>query len=399
MEEKNQTGSTPPEHTPSGEHTSHKPAATPDMGSTAHSTQGKRLVKKPGKNRVPFIVATAVMVLLLAGYLTLCALGDSEKSPLPNTHVAGMALSGESWEEAGEKLSAEVAHRLESLNVEFVCEGKTYSVPGSAFTPNTEEVLAQLKNAQQGGFITRGGRFISALLGASNRNVALTLGTMPQEVLKAVEDWGDKDSVTDYVLEETDIVFTKGRTGRTLDIAALLTELEEQAVKKLAGEETRAVEVSVTTMPPAEPNLEAIRKELYAEVSEAFFDPETEEIVPSVTGRDMDVEAARAMLEKTAEGAKCRVPLLITEPEVSTESLSELLFRDVLGETTTYAYGNVARRTNVRLSAEFANGRLLMPGDVFSYANDCGPFVTERGFMAAPGYQGGKTIDMEGGGV
>ena len=53
----------------------------------------------------------------------------------------------------------------------------------------------------------------------------------------------------------------------------------------------------------------------------------------------------------------------------------------------------------MRLSAEFANERILMPGDVFSYANDCGPFTTDRGFMAAAGYLGGKTVDMEGGGV
>lgn len=395
MEDKNLTGGTPPENTPPVQE---PVAVTPDPGAPEHDQGGKRLAASSGKKKKALIAATAVMALFLAGYLALCALG-SENSPLPNTHVAGVSLSGATWEEATEKLSLQVENRLRALSVDFVCEGKVYSVPGTAFTPNTQEMVDQIRTAQQGGFLTRGGRYLSALLGASDRKVKLTLDTMPQEVLRAVEEWGDKDAVTDYTVTDAYVIFTKGRTGRTLDVAALLTALEEQAQKKLDGGEAETVTVAVTTMPPAEPNFEAIRREIFAEVSEAYYDPETGEIVPSVTGCDLDVEGARAMLEKTAEGAQCRVALILTQPQVSTESLTELLFRDVLGETTTYAYGTVSRRTNVRLSAEFANGQILMPGDEFSYANDCGPFTTDRGFMAAPGYLGGKTVDMEGGGV
>lgn len=405
LEEKKLTEGTTPENTSPVAEPQQTPAeppapsVTPDMGAPEHSAGGKRLAASSGKKRKALIAATAVMTLFLAGYLALCAVGNSEKSPLPNTHIAGVALTGDTWEEAGERLNAEVEKRLETLSVDFVCEGTVYSVPGSAFSTDLNEVVAQLKDSQQGGFLTRGGRYLSALLGASDRKVKLTLGTMPQEVLQAVEDWGDKDSVTSYVLEEDALVFTKGRTGRTLDIAALLTELEAQAVKAMAGEETETVEVSVTTMAPAEPNLEGIRVEIYAEVAEAAFDPETGEILPSTIGRDLDVNAARAALEKTAEGEKCRVELIVTQPELSTETLTELLFRDVLGECTTYAYGTTSRRTNVRLSSEFANGFILMPGEEFSYATDCGPFTTDRGFKAAPGYLNGKTVDMEGGGV
>lgn len=390
-----------PTQIPSAETVQEAPVSvTPDMGAPEHKAGGKRLAASSGKKRTALIAATAVMTLFLAGYLALCAVGNSEKSPLPNTHVAGVTLSGSTWEEAGEKLTTELKKRLSALSVDFVCEGKSYSVPGSAFTTNIDEVVAQLKNSQQGGnFLTRGGQYISALLGASDRNVKLTLGTMPQGVLQAVEDWSDEDAVTSYALEEDTLVFTKGRTGRTLDVAALLTDLEAQAMKAMAGEKTETVQVAVTTMPPAEPNFEAIRAELYTEVAEASFDPETGEILPSTLGRDLDVKAARAALEKTAEGEICRVELMLTEPEVSTETLTELLFRDVLGECTTYAYGTTSRRTNVRLSGEFANGIILMPGEEFSYANDCGPFTIARGFKAAPGYQGGKTIDMEGGGV
>lgn len=395
-EDKNLTGGISPENTAP---TQGPKAVTPDLGAPEHSAGGKRLAASSKKKRRLAIIGSAAAAVLLVGYLALCAVGSPEKAPLPNTRVAGVELAGIAWEEAGEKLSMELQSRLNALSVDFRCEGKVYSVPGGAFTLHTDQVMEELKAAQQGSFLTRGFHYIAALLGASDREVSLTLGTMPKEVLQAVEECGGKDTVTEYTLTDTQLVFTKGRTGKTIDVAALLTALEEQGRRKLVGEEAETVETSVATMPPAEPNFEAIRAELLAQVSEAYFDPETGEIVPSVTGRDLDVEAARSALERTAEGAKCQVPLLLTEPEVSTEELAELLFRDVLGETTTYAYGNVARRTNVRLSAEFANGRILMPGDEFSYANDCGPFVTERGFMAAPGYQGGKTIDMEGGGV
>lgn len=365
------------------------------------SAGGKRLAPSNKKKRKAAAAGCVLAALLLAAYLGICAYANTGEGPLPNTKAAGVDLSGVSWNQAEQRLEEGLRTRLSNMAVQFVCEGQVYTVPGETFTVHTAEAVEHLKRKQSGSFLLRGGQLIGSLLGGGSEKVSITLGTVPEAVLKAMEDWCDSDAQTTYTLTDTEIVFTKGRTGRSLDVAALLTALEEEADRMLNGEggSGAPVETQVTTMPPAEPNLEAIREEIYAVVSDAYYDPEAGEIVPSVTGRDLDVEGVRRSLSETGEGADCRVPLILTQPEVTTETLTELLFRDVLGETTTYAYGNTGRRTNVRLSAEFANGRVLMPGDEFSYANDCGPFTTDRGFMAAPGYLNGKTVDMEGGGV
>lgn len=398
MEDKNLTGGASPENTAP---TPEVPAGTPDLGAPEHkeSAGGKRLAApKKGQNKGRAVIAV-VCALVLALYLGVCAYANSSRGTLPNTHAAGVDLSSTAWEQVEKKLEEGIGERLDTLTVDFVCEGEVYTVSGKAFTPHIAEAVEALRERQSGSFLLGAPRLLRALAGGEGTAVSLTLDTMPQEVLRAVEEWGDTEAITGYTLTDTHVIFTKGRTARTLDVAGLLTALEEQAQRKLAGEETEPVEVSVTTMAPAEPNFDAIGKEIYAAVADAYYDPELGEIVPSVTGRELDVAAARSALEKTAEGGTCHVPLILTQPRVSTETLTGLLFRDVLGEATTYAYGTSSRRGNVRLSAEQANGMVLMPGDEFSYANDCGPFTTELGYGSAPGYQGGKTIDMEGGGV
>ncbi len=365
------------------------------------SAGGKRLVPKNKSKKKAATAGIASAALLAVLYLGLCVFAQMANGALPNTRAGGVDLSGVTWSQAEQKLEEGVQTRISDMAVQFVCEGQVYTVPGEVFTAHTAETVERLREKQSGSFLLGGGQVIAALLGGGGEKVPVTLGTVPEAVLNAMEDWCDSDAQTTYALTDTEIVFTKGRTGRSLDVAALLTALEAEADRMLNGPggSGEPVETQVTTMPPAEPNLEAIREEIFAQVSEAYYDFEAGEIVPSVTGRDLDVEGARRSLAGSEEGAVCRIPLLLTYPEVSTEALTELLFRDVLGENTTYAYGNKSRRTNVRLSAEFANGIVLMPGDEFSYANDCGPFTTDRGFMAAPGYLNGKTVDMEGGGV
>jgi len=81
------------------------------------------------------------------------------------------------------------------------------------------------------------------------------------------------------------------------------------------------------------------------------------------------------------------------------EVLSDL-FKDELATYTTYYNVNEVQRTeNVRLSAEFINNTILMPGQEFSYNNTVGERSTDRGFKVAKVYQGGQVVDGLGGGI
>jgi vancomycin resistance protein YoaR len=186
-----------------------------------------------------------------------------------------------------------------------------------------------------------------------------------------------------------------------VDTAGLLPALTQWADRLLNGfgEGGDPPTADITIAPPAEPDFEAIRQELYAEVAEAYLDRETLEIVPSITGKDLDVEAAQSALDRAEEGQSFRVELAVTEPEITTEALREMLFRDVLGEATTRVTGTADRKMNVGVAAEFINGTVLFPGEEFSFNQKCSPYTEANGYGKATAYVNGLSKDTVAGGI
>ena len=67
------------------------------------------------------------------------------------------------------------------------------------------------------------------------------------------------------------------------------------------------------------------------------------------------------------EGVQFTIDLIITKPQVTTEQVLKDLFKEELAVFTSYYKTSEVQRTeNVRLSAEFINGTILMPGQEFS---------------------------------
>jgi len=119
-----------------------------------------------------------------------------------------------------------------------------------------------------------------------------------------------------------------------------------------------------------------------------------------VVGCDFDVEEAKdiwtaAELAKTVE-----IPLEIVYPEVTTEYLEGLLFRDQLGFSATYYPNSVDNRiSNLNKAADAINGIILYPGDVFSYNETLGQRTLEAGFLPAGAYENGEVVEEVGGGI
>ncbi len=369
-------------------------------------TGGKRLAAEPntnkGRPKAALIVVGAVLVLLIGGYTALCAYaGGGGGRMAPHTRIGGVEVGSMSAGEATVTLDAALQQRLSALEVPFSCQGTLYQVSGTEFSYDAEGAVRSASPAAAP-VPLRGFRFLTGMLDRSGTPVALTLDHVPDEVERAAREQGDADAQTTWEVRDTAVVFTKGRTGRTVDVAGLLPALTERAGHLLNNNEPAdyaPVEAAIAVAPPAEPDFEAIRREVYAAVSDAYLDRDSLEIVPSVTGKDLDVERARRALEAAEEGTVFRVDLLITEPETSTEQLTESLFRDVLGEATTRVTGTADRKVNVKVAAEFVNGSILFPGDEFSFNQKCSPYTVENGYGKATAYVNGLSKDTVAGGI
>ena len=149
------------------------------------------------------------------------------------------------------------------------------------------------------------------------------------------------------------------------------------------------------------PDFQAILDTLHVDPVDArFTDDGRFEVIDEVVGCDFDVAEAERIWTEAAPAEEVRIPLTITWPEVTGQSLRDTLFGDLLGACTTkYPNSGEERRNNLRLCTEKINGTILYPGDVFSYNTVVGARTEEAGFKMAPAYVNGEVKDELGGGA
>ena len=74
--------------------------------------------------------------------------------------------------------------------------------------------------------------------------------------------------------------------------------------------------------------------------------------------------------------------------------------KDLLGTfSTEYPTDNEGRVTNIELATSLIDGKILFPGEEFSFADVVGPTTEEAGFQLAGAYESGAVVQEYGGGI
>ena len=366
---------------------------------------GKRLAKPDGeakKSRRGLIAAGILVAVLAAGYLGLCTWVGASGTTLPGTTAGGVELGGLTRDQVERRLDEELKQSYTGKEITLQVDGtsQSYTVSGSVLDVDTSAVTDAACGLSQGNFFSRGWRLIQSLLGGNDIEVPLSYTQEGEAQVDALltqieSELGGGVQETTWEVQGDQLVFHMGTPGRAFD----LSNTKADILEAFAGESQEPLVLSTVTTDPADVDVEAVHDQVYAEVQNAALDKETFEITPSVTGLDFQVADAQAALKDAAWGSDVSVALTVTEPTVSTESLKELLFRDVLGEASSSVSGSSNRKSNVKLSASVCDGIILLPGEVFSYNNTTGSRTADKGYLPAPSYVGGKSTDEVGGGI
>ena len=94
------------------------------------------------------------------------------------------------------------------------------------------------------------------------------------------------------------------------------------------------------------------------------------------------------------------IPLKITKPNVTVESLGNEAFANKLATyTTNYDSSNTNRNNNLVLAAKKLNDTIVKPGEEFSYNKTIGQRTIASGFKEAGAYAGGQVVLDVGGGI
>lgn len=374
----------------------------------AQGAGGARL-KKGG--RKPLVIAGIILAVLLAAYLGLCAYAGSRDTFFPNYTVHGIDVSGLDAAGAADALAAELPGQTVELQMVEVPEAEGWPsepLPAVAlgqlgYTADRCGAIAERLLAKQrgGSFLTRGWRFLSALVSLSHGGISTEdrdQAVFEAGVASLAADLSLEPRDTAYEVGEDRLFITKAVNGRSIQESALAEALD-YAVLQYGARGVLEAPVSFAKFSAKELTAREIHDEISGEVKNAGYDAETDSIIPEQMGAEFDVAAAQAALDAAEPGETVEVEARIEYPEVTADALRAVLFRDVLGEARTKVGGTAARKSNVQLSAAAINSYVMNSGDVFSYNGVVGQRTAARGYQPAPAYIKGETVDEIGGGI
>jgi vancomycin resistance protein YoaR len=418
----------------------------------------RRRSRRIAVRRAVLLVGGVALLAFLS--LTLVA-GSPERLP-DGTTVGGLDVGGMSLAQATNELEARSA-ALAHQSVEFVAGGRTFTVTASQLgvRPDWKGAVRSAANAGDGVAPVRGlKRIQSRLFGTDVEPQVDVYPSAVRYTVARIAAAVDRPAV-DAGLERKGlgIVTTAARPGVRLDrsraSAVIVDELAsldrhgpvrlavvrdepkvtEAELADAAAAARTAISAPVTLTvgptrfrlprwriaqlldlrsggaarvgiggPVAQAWLASVRRSVNRPPRDATFRVVSGgiEVVPAKPGRTLDLDAARAAIEKAMLSPTARSAALATatsEPSRTTADAEAMGITGIVGSYTTTYGGTPGRLHNVKLVADLIDGALVAPGARFSFNETTGERNAAKGFEEAPVIINGELESGIGGGV
>lgn len=351
------------------------------------------------------IIAGAVVLVLVGAYCGLCAWVSGNGRLLPGTVAQNSAqtvtleLGGMTQDAAVEFMSSSMQDHLSEMSLTLnYGEDQSITIPGTLLDVDPQAAVEygmEAKNYRS--FLSLGLAWFG--IGADPVSLSLSSSSFTPEGEKQVLEYIDQIAEAVYVapvdfkyeIVDNALQLTLGTEGAQVNKDKLMEDITEALA---AGETSLTVETE--PLPSAELTGEILSELVYQEPKAPSKD-DNGNITPMVIGCEIDPEEAQKIIDETKPGETCSIPVTLTQPDLG--SSASLLYQDLLASNTSYLDGVASRSFNVARAASFCNGKILMPGEAFSYLGTIGDPSQANGYKSSTGYSNGQTVTMDGGGV
>ncbi len=358
--------------------------------------------KKSNKKNKKIIILTAIsIILMLIIFSTIFSMINMNKQTIiTGVKIQGIDVSGLTSEEAKGKIETIYNEKKEK---EIQIKYKDYETGINPKVIETsydiDKAIVEAKNVGRSkNIFANNYEILITLIG--KKDIDLDLKINDEIAKKQIEDIGTNLPgvmiKSGYYVENNKLKITKGTKGIKIDTEKLLEKVKENL--KEAKISNEYIEIPTIEKEPEKINIEKIHDEIYKEVKNAYYTKDPFKVYPEVEGIDFDIAEAKKILEEDKE--EYIINLIITKPEITIEQIGTKAFPDQLATSSTmFDGGNRDRTTNLQIACRKINGKVLLPGEVFSYNKTLGPRTPGAGYKNAKVYESGEVVDGIGGGI
>ena len=208
-----------------------------------------------------------------------------------------------------------------------------------------------------------------------------------------------------YYIEENKLIVTKGTDG----IRVKTSELKEEIIGAIISRSAsginegyyQEIKIPVENVKASEIDMAKIHSEIYCDPQDAYYELEPYKVYPDKDGIDLAITPQEAQnLVDSENKTEYTFDLKITGAQKTIDDLGTEAFPYLISQfTTKYDASNRNRSTNLKIAAEKINGKVLMPGEEFSFNKIVGKRTVEEGYKDAKIYSDGAVVDGLAGGI
>ena len=358
-------------------------------------------VKKKNIN-IGVCILICIFAIILIVFLWISVKNNLNKNIINGIKVDNVDLSNMSLEEGRDKLNNYINTRLNN-NIKFNYEEYNVEVNplDIGITYNVEEAINEAYNVGRNeNIFCNNFNVIKTNIKGKKIDLKTTINeekfnSFIKEINGNLSNGVQQPS---YYIEKNDLIITAGKEGISVNEEEFKKIILEKINTEVNNEEK--VTIPVKIIKPNDIDIDNIYKEVHKEAQDAYITKDPFEIHPHVEGVEfsISIDEVKTMLQEKQE--KYTIPLKITKPKVTTDSLGDEAFPNRLATySTKYSTADVNRTTNIKISVNKINGVVLLPGEEFSYNKVLGPRTPQAGYKLGAAYIGGKVVSDYGGGV
>ena len=370
-------------------------------------------------------MAVALLVLILgtvAGIWWFLAYTEDDGLIYPNVYALGLNLGGMTPEDAAAALHEQTdgTYTVQPMTVVLPDTTLTLSPADTGAKVDVELIVQQAfaygrsgnrwENTQfraqaalisyemdVSGCVTLDQEYIRQVVDQAAANAASTL---TQATVTVTGETPNLNLTYEKAMEQTDVlhkelVLTMGTPDRSLDTAALTAAIVDAYYQNRFEPITMDYQVKA----PEAVDVQAIYQQHCIAPVDAVLNETDYSISHEVLGYGFDAAALQTLIDGAGEGEVLTVPFTYIPANLTWAAIDATLFQDVLGSVSTNHTNDSNRNTNLKLACQSLNGKIIRPGETFSYNEALGERTKDKGYKPAGAYMAGKTVETVGGGI